>query len=79
MLLSSFDNLQKATNQRENATNARQTEERLAVAEHIIKELKIILQNVQTFKVPEGQGLIIKQPKIHLTLRFQCQCEYLLT
>lgn len=60
MLLSSFDNLQKAIDQRGSASNARQAEDRLAVAEHIIRELKIILENVRTFKMPEGQGLIIK-------------------
>jgi flavin-binding protein dodecin len=60
MLLSSFDNLQNAIERREAATSARQAEDRLAVAEHIIQELRVILQNVRTFNVPEGRGLIIK-------------------
>ncbi len=58
-LLKSFDNLQRAIQQREKLTGTKDIENRLAVAQHIIDELKVILQNVHTFETSQGKGLII--------------------
>lgn len=57
---SQFDQLQSGIAAQERFTGDRRVEERLAAAEHIIQELKIILGNVRSQSTPRGTILIIK-------------------
>lgn len=60
-VLAQFDSLQSGIATYEKMTDGKKhTEERLAAAEHIIRELGVILRDVRPNSTPQGLGLIIK-------------------
>jgi hypothetical protein len=59
-IVGQFDRLKEGIESREQFTGKRDDRERLAAAEHIFKELKVILGDIKPFQLPRGQGLIIK-------------------
>jgi hypothetical protein len=59
-VLLQFDHLQQGIQTEELFSGQKNIDNRLRTAEHIIKELKVILGNVQTLQLPQGQALIIK-------------------
>jgi hypothetical protein len=55
-----FDQLESGIAVQEQFTGTKRTEERLAAAEHVIKELRAILGDVRTQKTSQGEILLIK-------------------
>jgi hypothetical protein len=68
-----LDQLEAGIAAREQFTKNKLTEDRLAAAEHIFRELKVILGDTQKYQTPQGQGLIIKTSPNTFRITFPVQ------
>jgi hypothetical protein len=60
VIIAQYEQLQRAVTVREQFIGREDTRDRIAAAEHILKELRALLGEVQTAPGPGGQALIIK-------------------